>query len=373
MKFISIPVIAVSACVVHAAPAPATLKDAFAKQFLVGAALDTNIIVNAKHPARPLVDEQFSSITPANALKWGPFNPKPGVYEFGPVDAYVAYGEAHHMYIVGHTLFWHHQTPAWVFQDDAGQPITRDALLKRMRERVHLLAQRYGSRINLWDVVNETYEDNGDLRDSPWTRIIGPDFVAEAFRIAGEELPANVQLNYNDYSMYMPGRRDAVVRMIKDLKSRGIRIDGVGMQGHWSLMDPKLDDAEASIVAFAAAGVRVAITELDVEVLPRTMDAFGADLNKRATRTPENDPYTAGLPADMQQKLAKRYADIFALLVKHADKIDRVTFWGVTDADSWLNGWPVRGRTNHPLLWDRQNKPKPAFDAVMAEAAGKNE
>lgn len=372
MKCILFSALAVTACALQAQTAPATLKDAFAKKFLVGAALHTPIIVDDEHPARPLVAEQFSSITPANALKWGPFNPQPGVYEFAPVDAFVAFGEAHHMFLIGHTLFWHHQTPAWVFKDDAGEPITREALLKRMRERVHVVAQRYGAKIRLWDVVNETLEDDGRLRDSPWTRVLGADFVPEAFRIANEELPKDVQLIYNDYSMYMPGRRDAVVRMVKDLKARGLRIDGVGMQGHWDLTTPKIADVEASIVAFAAAGVRVHITELDVEVLPRSMDMFGADLNKRAQRTPENDPYTDGLPAEIQDKLAKRYAEIFALFLKHADKIDRVTFWGVSDADSWLNGWPVRGRTNYPLLWDRQYKPKPALDAVLGVAAGKH-
>lgn len=353
------------------APAPATLKEAFADHFLMGAALHTPIIVEADHPARPLVRQHFGSITPANALKWGPFNPKPGVYEFEPVDTFVAFGEEHGLHIVGHTLFWHQQTPAWVFQDDAGQPISREALLKRMNERVRLLAGRYGSRIHLWDVVNETFEDDGSLRKSPFTRVLGEDFVPEAFRMAAEAFPADVQLIYNDYSMFMPGRRDAVLRMVRDLKARGIRIDGVGMQGHWGLDFPKIEDAEASIVAFAQAGMRVHITELDVEVLPRTPDMFGADLNKRAQLSAENNPYPDVFPAEMQEKLARRYAEIFALFVKHADKIDRVTFWGVTDADSWLNGWPVRGRTNHPLLFDRQNQPKPAYHAVIGTASGK--
>ena len=361
---------AVGAFALAAAPAT-TLKDAFAEHFTVGAALNTQIIVQPEHPARALVKRHFNSVTAANAMKWGPFNPEPGVHVFEHADALVAFAEANGMQVIGHTLFWHQQTPPWVFQDEAGAPISREALLKRMRERVRVVAQRYGTRVHLWDVVNEAIEDDGSPRKSNWYRVLGDDFVPEAFRIAGEELPTSVQLIYNDYSMFQPGRRAAVVKMIHDLRARGLRIDGVGLQGHWGLDFPKLEDAEASIVAFAEAGVRVHITELDVDVLPRSPDMFGADLNKRAQLSPENNPYTAGLPAEMQEKLARRYAEIFALFVKHADKIDRVTFWGVTDGDSWLNGFPVRGRTNHPLLFARANQPKPALDAVLGVAAGR--
>jgi len=350
---------------------PGTLKEAFAPHFHVGAALNTEILTVADHPARALVTRHFSSITAANAMKWGPFNPEPGVYVTEPADALLTLAEAHGMQVIGHTLFWHQQTPRWVFQDVQGGPISREALLERMRERVRLLAKRYGERVHLWDVVNEAIEDDGSLRKSAWHRILGADFVPEAFRIAGEELPASVQLIYNDYSMFLPGRRDAVVTMVRDLQARGLRIDGVGMQGHWGLDFPRIEDAEAAIVAFAATGVRVHITELDVDVLPRSPDMFGADLNKRAQISPENNPYTDGLPTEIQEKLARRYAEIFALFVRHADKIDRVTFWGVTDGDSWLNGFPVRGRTNHPLLFDRANQPKPALEAVIGVAAGK--
>lgn len=363
--------LAAAACVSPASASPTTLKDAYADHFVMGAALNTQIIVQPEHPARALVQRHFGSVTAANAMKWGPFNPEPGVHVFEHADALVAFAEANGMQVIGHTLFWHQQTPPWVFQDETGGPISREALLERMRERVRVVAQRYGTRIQLWDVVNEAVEDDGSPRKSAWYRILGDDFVPEAFRIAGEELPAGVQLIYNDYSMFLPGRRDAVVKMVHDLRARGLRIDGVGMQGHWGIDFPRLEDIETSILAFAGAGMRVHITELDVDVLPRSPDMFGADLNKRATISPENNPYTAGLPPEMQERLARRYAEIFALLVKHADKIDRVTFWGVTDGDSWLNGFPVRGRTNHPLLFDREFKPKPALDAVIRAAAVK--
>jgi endo-1,4-beta-xylanase len=172
--------------------------------------------------------------------------------------------------------------------------------------------------------------------------------------------------------MYMPARRDAVVRLIRELRARNLRIDAVGMQGHWLLETPTVGEIEASIVAFAATGVKVHVTELDIEVLPRASGLTGADLDERRRygANPANNPFKDRFPPEMQEKLAHRYAEIFALFLKHADAIDRVTFWGVTDGDSWLNHWPVPRRTNHPLLFDRAGQPKPAFDAVVKVGRG---
>lgn len=339
------------------------LKDVFAGDFLVGGALGGWLISRPDSPARDLSAHHFNSVTPTNLLKWERYNPEPGVYRTDPVDEFLAFAEANDQHVLGHVLFWHQQTPEWVFQDEHGDPISREALIERMRERVRHVAENYGDRIDAWDVINETFEDNGALRDSNWTRVLGEDFIFEAFRIANEELPADVELLYNDYSMHHPGRRDSVVKMIHDLRSRGLRIDAVGMQGHWRIDGPDVEAIEASILAFAGAGVRVHITELDIEMLPRKS---GADLNDNLQLTEENNPYAAGLPEEKQQELARRYADIFTLFLKHRDLIDRVTFWGVTDRDSWLNNWPVRGRTNYPLLFDREGNAKPAFDAVVA-------
>lgn len=349
---------------------PPALKDVFAGKFLVGAALNGRIVARADHPVRPLVARHFNSVTAGNEMKWERYNPEPGVLRPEPADAFVALAEANGQHVLGHCLFWHQQTPRWVFEDEPGQPASREVLLSRMRERVRELAARYGDRVATWDVINETFLDDGTLRDSPFTQILGPDFIPEAFRIAAEELPAGVELLYNDYNMNAPGKRAAVVAMVHDLRARGIRIDGVGMQGHWRLRTPSLEDIEASIVAFAGAGVRVHITELDIEMLPR-LDGGGADLDARQAfaADPANNPYVDGLPAEVQTELAQRYADIFRIFVRHADAIDRVTFWGVTDGDSWLNNWPTRGRTNHPLLFDRQGQPKPAFEAVIATAS----
>lgn len=342
------------------------LKDLYAGKFLIGAAVNGDVAMQPDHRLRPLIEKHFNSLVSGNLMKWGPYNPKPGEYNDAPAEAYFSYGKSLHYYMVGHCLYWHSQTPKWVFEDAKGQPLTRDALLQRMRERAQRVAKLYGSRTDAWDVVNEAIEENGSWRKSPFHRIIGDDWVEQAFRIANAELPKNITLLYNDYNMETPGRLDAVVKLVHDLRAKGLRIDAVGSQAHWRLETPSIAQIEKSLIALRDAGVKVHFTELDVEVLPRNVN--GAEVSMREERTPALDPYTQGLPAEIQAKLAQRYADLFALFLKYEDVIDRVTFWGVTDGDSWLNNWPVRGRTNHPLLFDRNLQPKPAFNAVVKAA-----
>jgi endo-1,4-beta-xylanase len=297
-------------------------------------------------------------------------HPQPTTFDFSQSDAYVAFGEANGMFIVGHTLVWHSQVPRWVFEDADGKPLTRDALLARMRDHIHTVVGRYKGRIKGWDVVNEALNEDGTLRRSPWSTIIGDDFIAQAFRFAHEADPA-AELYYNDYNLEVPAKRDGVVALVKKLKAEGVTIHAVGSQAHDKLdlpQSPALHDA--SIAAIAAAGVKVNITELDVDVLPRATQNRTADVAVAARQQSGSNlnPYVAVLPDSVQQALTKRYADLFAVFLKHRDVIDRITFWGVGDGDSWLNNWPMRGRTNYPLLFDRQDSPKPAFDAVMRAA-----
>ncbi len=347
------------------------LKEVFRGDFRIGVAVDTAEIKADGHGGAPSISHHFNSVSPCNFMKWEPFNPKPGVYRTEAADAFVDFGERNDMLIVGHVLFWHKQTPAWVFQDEQGNPVTREVLLERMRERVRFVAKRYGKRIGAWDVVNESIENDGRLRQSKWVKIIGDDFIEQAFRIAGEELPAGVELLYNDFSMATPAKRQAVVRMIRDLKAKGLRIDGVGMQGHWALDSPKTKQIEQSIVAYADAGVKVHITELDIDVLPRTKDMWNPAVAAKLEKDPKLDPYRDGLPDEVQAKLAKRYADLFDMFLQHRDKIERITFWGLHDGTSWLNQFPIKGCVNHPLLFDRDGKPKPAFHAVVAAKSEK--
>lgn len=345
-----------------------SLKEAYADKFLIGAALSDELLANKNHPSFLLVKKHFSSITSTDALKWETFNPKPEKYNTEPVDYFVEVGVKNGLDIVGHVLFWHSQTPDWVFEDETGKPLTRDALLTRMRARVKTLAARYGDKIKSWDVVNEAFEANGTLRNTKFTQIIGSDFIEQAFKIAAEELPKNVKLIYNDYDMFEAGRRNAVAKMVKDFRSKGVRIDGVGIQGHWELQYPRLWRAELALQIFSSLKIPVYITEMDLDYLGRRW-FFGASqktINEMSS-SPKSNPYANdAIPLSVDQALADRYVAIFSLYLKYSDIIERVTFWGVTDADSWLNDWPVDGRTNYPLLFTRSGASKLALERLIA-------
>ena len=347
-------------------PAPA-LKDAFKHAFVVGTALAPRQFMEQDQAAVALITQQFNAITPENVLKWEAVHPQPAVFNFDPSDAYVRFGEKYDMFIVGHTLVWHSQTPRWVFQDSAGHPLTRDALLARMKDHIQTVVGRYKGRIKGWDVVNEALNEDGTMRKSPWQQIIGDDFVVKAFQYAHEADPA-AELYYNDYNLATPAKRDGAVALVQRVQGAGIVVKAIGSQDHHKMDFPSVALVDSMFMAFRAAGVHANITELDIDVLPRATQNNTADVALRAQAQAGQNPYAAGLPDSVQQALARRYGDMFAVYMKYRDIVDRVTFWGATDGDSWLNGWPVRGRTNHPLLFDREGKAKPAFAAVIATA-----
>ena len=358
-----------AACVAASAQQPTTLKDTYRGVFHIGAAINERQIAGTDALGSGIVAAQFDSISPENVLKWERVHPKLDTYNFDLPDKYVAFGEKNHMFIVGHNLVWHSQVPNWVFQDDQGKPLTRDALLKRMHDHIFTVVGRYKGRIQSWDVVNEALNEDGTLRQSKWSKIIGDDFIEKAFQYAHEADP-QAQLTYNDYSLENEAKRNGAIALIKRLKAQGIPIASVGIQGHDSLAWPSIEDEDATISAFARLGVKVVISELDIDVLPRDPKMFSAEVSLKMRQDPKMNPYANGLPPAVEQQLAKRYADLFAVFLKHRDTVTRVTFWGVTDKDSWLNDWPVKGRTSYPLLFDRNDQPKPAFQAVIGVAAG---
>jgi endo-1,4-beta-xylanase len=341
-----------------------SLRERFAAQFRVGAAINEAQMLGRDTAGNAIVAQQFNTISPENVLKWEIVHPAANRFDFRLSDAFVSYGESHHMFIVGHTLVWHSQTPRWVFEDATGAALTRDALLARMRDHIHTVVGRYKGRVNGWDVVNEALEEDGTLRKSPWLKIIGDDFIEQAFRFAQETDP-QAELYYNDYSLENPAKRAGAMALIRRLKEKGIPIKAIGMQAHFKMDWPTVGLEDSTIAMFASLGVHVNITELDVDLLPPAMQGFGADVASRGTNSAQVNPYPSALPAAQQQALAQRYADMFRVFVKHERVIDRVTFWGVADGDSWLNNWPVRGRTSYPLLFDRNHARKPAFDAVI--------
>jgi len=343
-----------------------TLKETFKNDFLIGAAINNSHFSGRDEKGVALIKQQFNTISPENVLKFGPLHPREDFYNWQPADEYVDFGVKNKMFVVGHTLVWHSQAPDWLFVDKSGKDVSREVLLKRMEEHISTVVGRYKGKIKGWDVVNEAISDTGDgsMRKTKWLEIIGEDFVEKAFELAHKTDP-KAELYYNDYSLYRPDKREGVIRLIKKLQAKGLPVKAVGMQGHYGLTVPTIAQIEASIVAFANLGVEVNFTELDIDVLPNPSKRQGADIADTFAADEKYNVYTTGLPDSVQQKLTQRYADIFALFHKHRDKIGRITFWGVTDANSWLNNWPMQGRTSYPMLFDRNYQPKPAYQAVI--------
>jgi len=344
-----------------------SLKDAFAGAFLVGGAVNVSHFTGRDSVGEAIIRSQFNTITSENVLKWESVHPEAGRYDFSLADRYVEFGARNGLVTMGHTLVWHQQTPRWVFTKVDGQPVSRDTLVARLRDHIHTVVGRYKGRIKGWDVVNEAVDEDGTLRRTPWLEIIGPDYIGMAFRFAHEADP-DVELYYNDYSLENAPKRNGTVSLMRQLQQQGVRINGVGLQGHHKMDWPSVEQQDSTIGAFADLGLSVMITELDVDLLPRATRDLGAEVSMRAAGSAFMNPYAAGLPDSLQMALARRYADIFGVLMKHRKSITRVTFWGVRDGDSWLNDWPVRGRTSYPLLFDRAGAPKPAFFSVIQRA-----
>jgi len=341
------------------------LKDVFKDDFYIGAALSLNQISGNEPEAIALVEKQFNSITPENILKWEEVHPEPNKYNFAPADRYVAFGQKNKMFVVGHTLVWFYQTPDWVFQDESGKPLSREALLKRMKEHIFAVMGRYKGRIHGWDVVNEAITADGQFRKCKWLEIIGEDYVLKAFEYARQADPS-AQLYYNEYDLVKQPKCEAVIRLIRDLQSKGVRIDGIGIQGHWFLDYPSIEELETSILALSKLGLKLMVTEMDIGVLPfYPVDSKLVDISSFAPEMQKkHNPYPDGLPDSVQKELANRYAELFSLFHKHRDKFSRVTFWAVHDGQSWRSYMPISGRADYPMLFDRHCKPKPAFYAV---------
>lgn len=368
------------------------LKDAFKNDFRVGTAVNRNMVTGSAFRRSPeqsakdvaLVKEQFNQISPENDLKWQLIHPREGTdgFDFGPADAFVNFGLSNNMYIVGHTLVWHSQTPNWVFAGTNPPPTTAaattngpatnpfgrgfgryegprascDELLQRMRDHIHTVVGRYKGRVKCWDVVNEAIADGGGtniLRNSLWLEIIGPDFIAKAFQYAHEADPEAI-LRYNDYGLENPAKRKKLATLIKSLQSQNVPIHAIGSQAHVNV-SMTFETMDQTLTEITALGLPIHITELDVNSAASGQRGFGADISANASAT------QGGVVNDVDKKLADAYAGIFRAFLKHRDSLKIVTFWGANDANSWrANG--------KPLLFDGESKPKPAFDAVIAEA-----
>lgn len=340
--------------------APKTLRQAADGRLLIGAALMSNQLDNPK--LAELVANQFSCLTGENEFKVSSLQHDRGHFTFEAADKIIDFAQAHDIKVIGHNLCWHNQTPSWMYADENKKPLPREQALENMRMHIDAVVKHFKGKVIGWDVVNEAISDSpGEyLRDTPAHKAIGDDFIEKAFEFAHAADP-DVELYYNDYNDEKPEKREKVIRLIRSLKAKGLRIDGIGIQGHWQLQYPDVNMVDSAITAYHNEGMKVMITELDIDVVPRRQT--GAEVG--ATEKTGADPYVNGLPANVADAQARRYADLFRVFLKHPGDVTRVTFWGTHDGTSWLNNWPVPGRHNHPLLWDRNLQPKPAFDSVL--------
>jgi endo-1,4-beta-xylanase len=386
----------VTAIVLAAAPsarpadAPVALKDVFKEHFPVGTAVNRSMVMEGAAFRRTpeqvskdiaLLKEQFNQITAENDMKWQLIHPREGNdgYDFAPADAFVNFGLSNNMYLVGHTLVWHSQTPNWVFagtnpppaspSDSTNAPganpfgrgrysgprASREELLQRMREHIHTVVGRYKGKVKSWDVVNEALADGNAtnvLRSSLWLEIIGPDYIAKAFQYAHEADP-NAILRYNDYGLENPVKRSKLVTLIKSLQEQKVPVHAIGSQAHVNV-STTFESMDRALAEMKTLGLPIHITELDVNTAAGGQRRTDADVSANASAV------EGGLVSEADQKLANAYAGIFRAFLKHRDSVKMVTFWGVNDAVSWR-------RQGRPLLFDGENKPKPAFRAVIAE------
>ncbi|MFC0214467.1 endo-1,4-beta-xylanase [Paenibacillus chartarius] len=319
-----------------------SLRQRYRGCFDIGAAVNLTTIESS----RELLAAQFNSITAENDMKFERVHPEEGVYTFEAADRLVRFAGEHGMKVRGHTLVWHNQTPDWVFRAPGGGPAGRELLLERMKEHIDSVAGRYKGRVYAWDVVNEAIEDKSGvwLRSSPWLEQIGEDFIAKAFEFAHAADPSAV-LFYNDYNECDPAKRDKIIRLLSRLKEQGVPVHGMGMQGHWNLNGPSLDEIRAAIEGYAALGHQLQITELDISV-------FDFDDRRTDLRQPTEE---------MLVRQAERYQRVFALLREYRDAVTAVTFWGAADDYTWLDDFPVKGRKNWPFVFDEGHQPKPSF------------
>ena len=346
---------------------PTTLKDALKGKFHIGTALNNRHFGETDTADVRIIKQHFDAIVPENCMKSMYLQPKEGEFSFEEADKYVGFGEKNGMWITGHCLIWHSQLPRWFCVDENGENVTPEVLKARMKSHISTVVGRYKGRIKGWDVVNEAILEDGSYRQSKFYEILGEEFIPIAFQYAHEADP-DVELYYNDYNEWYPGKRETVVRLIKTLKERGIRIDAIGLQGHIGMDSPSIADYEDAIKTYTDAGVNVMVTELDLSILPQPRRDIGADIATSIEYQQEMNPYTESVPEEAMQAWTNRMMDFFKLFIKYQGKVTRVTMWGVSDGGSWKNNFPVFGRTDYPLLFDRNHQPKPIVNEIITLA-----
>jgi endo-1,4-beta-xylanase len=342
-----------------------TLAGATKGKFLFGVAVNMQQVNGVSPKESELIAKEFNTIVAENCMKPQFIHPQENKYQWTDADKFVAFGEKNKQVVTGHCLIWHSQIGQWFFVDESGKDVTPEVLKERMRQHIITIVGRYKGRVKGWDVVNEAFEDDGTYRNSKFYQILGKDFIKYAFQFAHEADP-NAELYYNDYNVEKPAKCDAIAELVKELKASGCRIDAVGSQAHMHMDDPTVDATEASFKKLKAAGVKVLITEWDISILPSPYS--GANISTKFAYSKEMDPYREGVPDSVQQQWNKRVLDMFELFLKYNDVVDRITIWGLNDGLSWLNNFPIRGRKDYPVLFDRNNQPKSVVDEMIKMA-----
>jgi len=354
------------------------LKDAYSDAFLIGTAVNRFILSGRDTLSYNILLKDFNAMSPENDMKPEVLHPTPDTWNFTAADQYVAFGKEHGMWLLGHTLCWHNQTPDFFWTRKDGKPMSKDEIFASIEDYIKVVCTHFAGKVDAWDVINEIVSEQGGYRDLGWVHALGGDqdlvdeFVKHVFRCAEKYAP-DTQLYYNDFNAWRPEKVAGICRIVKMLQAEGIRIDGVGIQAHWGLDFPKNQYIEDAIDAYSALGMRVNITEFDMDVLPftRAVQVFGWQGMKDPMYQLEEyeeflDPYKDGIPAEIEAAHAARFKEIMEIFYKHRSQIDRVTFWGINDRMSWKNGYPVPNRTNYSLLWQRDFTPHAAYGEIMA-------
>ncbi len=344
----------------------ATLKSASRGRFEIGVGISDRIGQQTNN--WPLLTSQFTTVTPENCMKPNPVQVAEGQFNFTQADALVAFAVSNRLKVVGHCLVWakDDRTPPWFYRDGTNEA-SRELLLRRMKTHIETVMGRYRGRIAAWDVVNEALDDGTNyLRPSGWSKACGEEFIAKAFEYAHAVDP-EATLIYNDYNNELPAKREKLVRLVKSLRAKSVPLHAIGLQGHYELGQVPLKDIENTLAVMKELGVKVVVSELDSDVIPRSR--WWADGGKYREEMAKIDPYRDGCPPEILKRQADDYASLFRLFCKYSGTISRISFWNLHDGESWLNQFPWT-RVNHPLLFDRNQKPKPAYEAVQEALAG---
>lgn len=329
------------------------LKDYYRNFFPIGVAVAPG---NLSGDEAALILREFNSLTPENAMKMGPIHPAENLYFWRDADSIVNFAQRHGLKVRGHNLCWHNQAPAWLFKDSLGNRVTKEVLLKRLKDHITTVVSRYKGKIYAWDVINEAISDEQDeyMRNTEWYQICGEEYIAKAFEYAHDADPDAI-LFYNDYNEINSIKREKIYRLVKGLKDAGVPVHAVGLQAHWAINEPSEDQLDSTIKRFAKLGLPLQITEMDISVYPKEHTA--------REKRPEdiNDAFTA----DRESRQSEMYKMCFRLFRKYGSMFSGVTFWNISDRHSWLDNFPVKGRKDYPLLFSKGLKPKNAYSEII--------